>query len=310
MMARHHVWQGLSPERFIQGLHCYEQAIVLDPRFALPHAALAEMFHIRASGRGPQAQAAAARIRASLERAVALDPGLPEAHAWLGVLATTYDYDWVEGERQFNAAMAREPVTPGIRHINAYFNLRLTGRAEEAIAEHHRAIEQDPLNMIFRVGLATSFTSAGRDAEAAQVVDTLMELAPDFPGTYGLLARNVARAPIEQALAFAERFHVLVSWHAASSGLLAGLLRRNGDTARAADLMGQAGSPEEYGNAVGYALYHLASGETDRAFDFMQRLVEQRHPLLMMILVGGPYAPALRASTRWPAFAGRIGLPS
>ena len=61
---------------------------------------------------------------------------------------------------------------------------------------------------------------------------------------------------------------------------------------------------------MGYALYHLASGETDRAFDFMQRLVEQRHPFLMMILFGGPYAPALRASSRWPSFARRIGLLS
>jgi hypothetical protein len=97
-------------------------------------------------------------------------------------------------------------------------------------------------------------------------------------------------------------------WHTASSGLLAGLRRRNGDTARAADLMSHAGRPEEYGNAVGYALYHLGSGETDRAFDYMQMLVEQRHPFVMMILVGGPYAPALRESSRWPSFARTIGL--
>jgi len=308
MMARHHVWQGLSRERFAQGLRCYEQAIALDPRFALPHAALAEMFHIVASGKGPEAQAAAARIRPSVERAVALDPALPEAHAWLGVIANMYDYNWAEGERQFRQAMAREPVTPVIRHMNAYFNLRFTGRAEEAIAEHHRAIEQDPLNMIIRVGLAVSLTSAERHAEASQVVDTLMELAPDFPAIYGLLARNVALAPLEQALAFAERFYARTIFNAAGTGLFAGLLRRNGDDSRASELMAQAGPPDEYGNAVGYALYHLASGETDRAFDFMQLAVDQRHPLLMMITVGGPYAPALRASSRWPAFARRIGL--
>ena len=308
MMARHHIWQGLTRERFAQGLRCYEQAIALDPRFALPHAALGEMFHIVASGKGPEAQAAAARIRPSVERAVALDPTLPEAHAWLGVVANMYDYNWAEGERQFKQAMAKEPVTPVIRHMNAYFNLRLTGRAEEAIAEHHRAIEQDPLNMIIRVGLALSLTSAERHEEAAQVVDTLMELAPDYPAIYGLLARNVALAPLEQALAFAEKFYARTIFNAAGTGVFAGLLRRNGDDSRASELMAQAGPPEAYGNAVGYALYHLASGETDRAFDFMQLAVDQRHPLLMMIVVGGPYAPALRASPRWPSFARRIGL--
>jgi len=310
MMARHHVWQGLTRERFAQGLKCYEQAVALDPSFPLPHVGLAEMFHIVAGGKGPEAELAAASIRAALSRAVKLDPALPEAHAWLGVVATVYDYDWAEGERQFAAAMAREPVTPVIRHMNAYFNLRLTGRAEEAIAEHHRAIDQDPLNMIIRVGLATSLTSAGRDEEASKVVDALMELAPDYPGTYGLLAFNVACAPLGQALAFAERFHSLFMWHAASTGLLAGLLRRKGDTARAADLMADAGPAGEYGNAVGHALYHLASGETDRAFDFMDLLVDQRHPFLMMVLVGGPYAPALRRSSRWSSFVRKIGLPS
>jgi serine/threonine protein kinase len=309
MMARHHVWQGLTRERFAQGLKCYEQAIALDPRFALPHVGLAEMFHIAASGKGREAELAASRIRPSLAQAVSLDPALPEAHAWLGVVATAYDYDWAEGERQFAAAMARDPVPPVLRHMNGYFNLRLTGRAEKAVAEHQRAIDQDPLNLIMRVGLAASLTSAGRDEEASKVVDTLMELAPDYPGTYGLLALNVAQAPLDQALAFAERFHALFMWHAASTGLLAGLLRRNGDAARAASMMAEAGPPDEYGNGVGHALYHLAIGETDRAFDFIDLLVDQRHPFVMMILVGGPYAPALRASSRWPSFVRKIGLP-
>jgi hypothetical protein len=37
--------------------------------------------------------------------------------------------------------------------------------------------------------------------------------------------------------------------------------------------MAEAGPPEEYGHAVDYALFYLASDETDRAFDFMQMLV-------------------------------------
>ena len=70
------MWQGLSRERFAQD-SCYEQAIAIDPRYALPHAGLAELFHIRASGKGPEAQMAAPGIRSSLERAVALDPLFP-----------------------------------------------------------------------------------------------------------------------------------------------------------------------------------------------------------------------------------------
>jgi hypothetical protein len=74
-----------------------------------------------------------------------------------------------------------------------------------------------------------------------------MELAPD-PLACGLLPWTW-HAPIEQALAFAERFHALLMWRAAT-GLLGGLLRRSGDTTRAADLIAVAGH-REYGNAVG-----------------------------------------------------------
>ena len=309
LMARHHVWR-LTPDAFEQGFRGYAQAIALDPTYALPHAALAELFHIRASNQGADAREAATRIRPALERAVALAPRLPEAHAWLGVLATTYDYDWAEGERCFNAAMASEPVAPAIRHLNAYFRLRFIGRADEAVDEHRRALEKDPLNLVIRVGLAASLISAGRDVEAAAEASRVLELGPNFTAAYTLLARNVAREPLDVALAFAERLHTLAFGVGQRTGLLAGLLRRSGDEARAEALMAQAGPPEEYGHAVDYALYHLASGETDRAFDFMQMLVAQRHPSLMMILVGGPYAPALRASSRWPSFARRIGLPS
>ena len=96
---------------------------------------------------------------------------------------------------------------------------------------------------------------------------------------------------------------------AGSVGLLSGLLKRDGDDDGAAALMRDVSDLDEYGNGVDHALYQLVCGDTDRAFDAMATLVEQHHPLLLMVLVGGPYGATLRASSRWPAFARTIGLP-
>ena len=259
--------------------------------------------------RGHGAREAASLIRPAAERALALDPSLPEAHVWLGILASTYEYDWANAAAHFARAMTSVPVAPVLRHMNAYFYLRFVSRADEAVAEHRRALQEDPLNLIIRVGLVLSLYSAGRDREATDEGHRLLELAPDFPASYALHVLNVLTEPPLAARAFAERLHAVTPGSAGSVGLLAGVLRRGGDEDRAAALMRDVADPDEYGNAVDHALYELVGGDTDRAFDAMARLVEQRHPLLIMVVVGGPYGAMLRSSDRWPLFARTIGMP-
>ncbi|HEX4614422.1 MAG TPA: protein kinase, partial [Stellaceae bacterium] len=153
LKGRHLLWtHGKNWE--IRTRELYEQAISLDPRFASPHAALAEYFHIVYSRSGDPSEASA--VRESARRALDLDPTLPEANAWLGIFAAVYDYDWKEAGRRFGMALAEQPVRPEIRHLYGYFYLRLVGRSPEAVVEHRRAIEEDPLNLIMRVGLAVS----------------------------------------------------------------------------------------------------------------------------------------------------------
>ncbi len=307
LMARHRIWR-FDPDFFEQGRKYDEQAIALDPGFALPHLGLAELFHIRASGTGADARAAADLVRPAAQRALALDPSLAEAHAWLGICASTYDYDWQAAERHFEQGAATGVITPRFRHVRGYFYLRFVGRADEGVSEHERALQEDPLNLIMRVGLVACLRSAGRLAAAAREAQRLAELDPEFAAQYTLLALDVPNTPLQTAIAFAERAISRAPWNTGPKGLLAGLLRRNGDDDQSAALLRTVGDPNEYGHALDFALYHLASGEMDRAFDYLASLAGQHHPFLMMILVGGPYGPMLRASPRWPAFAATIGL--
>ncbi len=228
---------------------------------------------------------------------------------WLGILSSTYEYDWATAEHHFGRAMTSTPVAPLLRHMNGYFHLRFRGRADEAVAEHRRALQDDPLNLIIRVGLALSLYSAGRHREATEEGKRLLSLAPGFGPSYALHVLNVLAEPPSEARAFAERLHALVPGTAGSVGLLAGLLQRVGDEGGAAALMCHVNDLDEYGNAVDHALYQLACADTDRVFDAIATLVEQHHPLLIMVLVGGPYGATLRASRRWPEFARTIGLP-
>src|ERR1700733_8425195 len=100
LKARHFHWKG-TLESMGQAKVLYEQAIALDPQYALAHAGYAGYLCGRANlGLSPIREVAPA-VRALAQRALELDPSLAEAHEALCLLAATYDYDWHEAGRQF-----------------------------------------------------------------------------------------------------------------------------------------------------------------------------------------------------------------
>src|SRR5262249_5726703 len=86
LKARHYEWTTPSPEWLEKTRECFEQAAALDPEFSLPYVGLAEYYHI-VSTFLIHPRKAVALGRQAAQRALQLDPSLPEAHAWLGIFA-------------------------------------------------------------------------------------------------------------------------------------------------------------------------------------------------------------------------------
>ena len=305
LRGRHFTW-AFNLNRFMDARGCYEEAIRLDPRFALAHAALAEYFHIGAGGVLNPQEASALGLEAA-ERALAIDPALPEANAWRGIYAIVRDYDWQTADRCFRVATAQPTVSPEIRHLHGYFYLRAVGRAAEAVIAHRRAIEEDPLNLIVRVGHAVSLRAAGRHEEAANEARRLIELNPEFVAAYNLQALDVTAVPPDEALAFAERGLALSPWTRPNVGLLAGVLWRQGRESRARDLMASLDTAA-YDAPVACTIFHALCNEVEEAAGWFDRAIDQRHPFVTMLLLTPPYLPVLRASSRWPLLARRLSL--
>jgi serine/threonine-protein kinase len=304
LKGRHFTW-AFNLNRFRDARRFYEEAIRLDPQFALAHAALAEYFHIGGSGLLDPREASALGLEAA-ERALAIDPVLPEANAWRGIYAIVRDYDWQTADRCFRVATAQPTVSPEIRHLHGYFYLRVVGRAAEALIAHRRAIDEDPLNLIIRVGHAVSLRAAGRAEEAATEARRLIEINPEFAAAYNLQALDVTAVPPEEALAYAERGLALARTRP-NIGLLAGVLWRQGKEARARDLIASLDSTA-YETPVALTIFHALCNDPEEAARWFDRAVDQRHPFVPMLLLTPPYLPVLRASSRWPMLARRVNL--
>src|SRR5207249_4351627 len=89
-----HYFAKQTADSLARAKDCYEQAIALDPAFALAHSSLGEYWFMLAFLGLQAPHEAMPMVRTGAERALALDPSIPEAHALLGVVAATYDYDW------------------------------------------------------------------------------------------------------------------------------------------------------------------------------------------------------------------------
>src|SRR5215471_10570854 len=159
---------------YSQSIGPLEDAIVKDPSFAPAYAGLAAAIVARSSDLAdPRLPTTAdnpedelARMRVTAEKAIQLDPLLPEAHDALG-MSYARDGQWEQSEKSFRHAIGLDPSS-STAHDHFAFNLLLPlGRVEEAVRELQIAAKADPLSSEVRNHLAFTLISAGKFDEAA-----------------------------------------------------------------------------------------------------------------------------------------------
>jgi TolB-like protein/Tfp pilus assembly protein PilF len=308
LKARHHL-PKLTPESLVRSREYLEQAIALDPKFALAHVGLGDCFLNRAFPGFLPAREAMPLVREAAQKALDIDPSLPEGHALLGVVAGVYDYDWREAERRFRLAAAHDPVPAYVRDLHGVFYLLPSGRPQEAAEELERALKPDPLAVIVRARLAICLLAAGREVEAEAEFHQVLELDESFqPALVNLGVTHALRGELAEALACAEKVYSVAAPVPNAIGLLAGVLALSGDTGRAEAILEKLRPGGAYGAPRGLVIFHLLCGEVQRAADWAEKAIEERDPIMLVIL-RLPLGKALRSSPRWPALARMMNLP-
>jgi len=168
----------------------YEEAIRLDPRYALAHAKLSSAADTLAFNYVVPVQEreeAIAKAHASARSALDLAPNLPEAHSAQGTVLQTLDLNLVAAEAEF-----RRAVELGPQNASALANLASLlddlGRLDEAITLRQRAIEIDPLRASFHQELAFDLIPLGRYDEAEAALRKAIELQPQAAISHSRLA--------------------------------------------------------------------------------------------------------------------------
>ena len=307
LKGRHHVLK-MDTESLALAKNYFEQAIALDPGFALAHCALG-IYYLQLALRSLlPAREAMPAIRAAARKALEIDASLPEAHALLGMVAANYDYDWKEAESRLRAALAHAPIPPLVRGIYAGYYLLPMGRSPEAVEQMTQSLREDPLDVPGHLVLAQCLRVAGRFAEASAATRQSLELEPNFfPSYTALCFAHAAQGQLAEAVMVAEKAYTLAPRNPQPIGALAGILARTGNRSRSEELIQELGDGQSYGAPIGFIFFYSLLQDTEKAADWFERSVEQRYPLTPTLLRTMPMLAG--PSPRWAALAKTMNLP-
>jgi len=280
----------------------FEQAITLDPQYALAQCGYADYFLFSGSAGFLPAREAMSMVRKEALRALAIDPLIPEAHAMLGIVNAICDYDWKEAKHQFNLAMENDPIPSCVHQQYGYFFLLPLGKTMEAIERIEQGLRDDPLNIPGQSSLAAALLIAGRTEEARVVAEKILDLDEKQPIACAILSISYAvQMKWERALYYTEKGLPVLSDFI---GLRASVLKHLGQDAKAKEIIEKLLQGDDHQTLLGLFIYYYLCGENDVAMDYLKRAIEQR-------VANNPMYVALFARTniRWPEIAKLMKLP-
>lgn len=194
-------------EDLIQAITYFEKAVELDKNFAEAYVSLADAQFLMLDYRWDTSDENAKSAKKNLLKALSIKPNLANAYHLLGLIQTTYEWDWEAAEKSFQKSLEIEPNSSQALHRYGvlYIILRKFPEAQEKLA---KARELDPQAVSINMNYGTALVF-GKDLEQAEIqIKQTLELDPKFIHARWLLGRcfwqqgrkNVAVAEFIKAL--------------------------------------------------------------------------------------------------------------
>jgi tetratricopeptide (TPR) repeat protein len=303
-------WNKRTEESLKKGSEYFQQAIDIDPNYALAYSGLADS----ASGLSwygfvaPQKGLVIAKPAAL--KALEVDDTLAEAHASLLLLRYELDWDWPAAEAEFRRATGLNPRYANAHHWYADY-LSAMGRHDEAVLEAKRAQELDPLSLIINTWLGRRFYLARQYDRAIEQCRKTIDMDPSFlPAHLHLGLGYEQKKMYKEAIA---EFQTAISLsdgspiYVAAVGHAYATEGRKSEALKVLDQLKEL-SKRRYVSAYWIAQIYAALGEKEQAFEWLRKAYEERS-VWMVYLKVDPGLDPLRSDPRFQELVRRMNFP-
>ncbi len=305
----------MTPEGREAGRRYCEQAIVLDPNYALAYVMLAESYFWSAFWGSMYPQEAFFRAKSAALEALKLDDTIADAHSALGTVLGSGEFDWQGAEREFRRALELSPSSAAVRYDYAWcyamWFLYPLGRVEQALTEMRRALELDPLDPFYNTLVGYLFNVTRRFKPAIAHLQHAIELDPAFFFSHWFLSVTYAHSgQFDEAIPAAERANKLSEGNALTMGTLGSYYGRAGRTAEARQILEELAERRRltYVPASALAWAYTGVGELDKSLEWIAKGIDERDPLLVTAIKTAPTYDRLRSHPAFPALLRKMNL--
>lgn len=294
--------EKLTQEDYKAAAEFFDKAVARDPNYAAAYAGLADVYTYQAYY-GHSGREAIDKARTLARRALELDPQNPEAHISLASVDMFFFRNFSEAEAEIRKGLALDPSSAYAHEVSCWFDAEM-GRPQEGITECRKAVELDPLSLLYNTGLAQAYYNNRDYTQAIEQANKTLEINPKHVDAVESLGDAYEQmGNYKQAMEQWIKVEQLKGHEARASELgqvfeksgYTGYLRKNAiDTEAKGD---------HYGAAVDYAML----GEKDNAFAALEKAVAAGNHVDTIKV--DPELDNLRSDPRFADLLRRIGLP-
>src|SRR5437660_92680 len=177
----HYFWQKFTPTDHKKAEEYFNQAVAVDPNFALAYVGLSETYGASSTNGWISPREGYPKGIATATRDLELDDSLAEGHTAFGANTMFYELDWVTAEREYKRAIELNPNYEITYELYSYLLLSM-GRTDEGIKMTQRSLEVAPLSTLIADDLAYAYYLARRYDEAIKTCQKSLELDPNHFG--------------------------------------------------------------------------------------------------------------------------------
>ncbi|HMS08371.1 MAG TPA: tetratricopeptide repeat protein [Pyrinomonadaceae bacterium] len=296
-----------SKDDLEKALEFYEQAIKLDPNFALAYVGISYTYN---TGTGNNFlpvsnEEGFSRAKNAAMKARELDPDLAEAHTALG-MSLRSEWKWSEAEREFKKALEMEPNNANTHY---YYGLLLQnlGRTGDSLREIKTALELEPMSLIMQANLAGAYLFDRQYENAVEQAKRTFDLDPNFiSARFWLAYAYCSNKQYDEAIALVDAAPKDETTQRLLARFLGYAYAKTGRRKEAEAVLAKYSSDPAFlgGNA---AIIYGALGDKDSAFAALEKSIAAKADFSRMKV--DPLFDDLRVDPRFKDLLNRIGLP-
>ena len=301
-------WNQLTEEALDKSIECFNEALAVDPQYALAYTGLANSYVVLGANYRPS-QEPFRMAELNARKALEIDDGLAEAHYAMAAARYLYYWDLPGAEKELKRSLELNPNYALANSLLCYVSLT-RGNTKQATAYINRALELDPLSLLFNMRLSDIYYFQRDNERSIELHQKLIGDNPDASFLYNNIALAYAQMKrFDEALAASQRAMALTGQdpnNLSALGIIYALSGRANEARWVAGTLEQL-SRKRHTQAYSIAAIYSALGDRNQAFMWLERATMQRDSYLLKIKVD-PAFDKIRSDPRYGRLLESVNL--